>query len=73
MHLRCSSEDQLPRELQSPIAVAEHLLDDNASGASDTPPSDSTEGESTDAPAADSPVTVEKVCVISLLSQINLC
>ena len=54
----------MPRELQSPLAVAEHLLDDGASAtASEAPPSSSegTEGESPEVAAADqNPVADEK-------------
>ncbi len=62
LHCRTSSEEeQLPQELLSPIAIADHLLDDVAPTTAISVPLDTTEGESLDTPQAESPIADEKV------------
>ncbi|THG99951.1 hypothetical protein EW026_g2526 [Hermanssonia centrifuga] len=56
-----SEEEQLPQELLSPIAIADHLLDDVAPTTAISVPLDTTEGESLDTPQAESPIADEKL------------
>ena len=61
MVCRNSAQELVPRELQTPTAVVEYLLDDTTPAATDTPPSESTEGDGAEAAAANSPIADEKV------------
>lgn len=69
---RASLEEAVPPELQSPIAVATHLLDKVPSPVTDTPSDDCTEGKAADTSLATSPVSDEKVRRASFALRITL-